>query len=44
MSADPRALATPYRWFRIVPRRMQAWREEDELAGRELMRDGSWLV
>ena len=41
---DPRALATPYSWFRIVPRRMQAWREENELADRELMRDGRWLV
>ncbi|GLW63674.1 hypothetical protein Arub01_19180 [Actinomadura rubrobrunea] len=41
---DPRALATPYRWFRVVPRRIQAWREENELAGRELMRDGRWLV
>jgi hypothetical protein len=41
---DPRALATPYRWFRITPRRIQAWREVDELPGRELMRDGRWLV
>jgi hypothetical protein len=41
---DPRALATPYRWFRISPRRIQAWREVNELAGRELMRDGRWLV
>ena len=41
---DPRALTTPYRWFRIVPRRIQAWREENELADRELMRDGRWLV
>jgi hypothetical protein len=41
---DPRALATPYRWFRITPRRIQAWREADELSGRELMRDGRWLV
>jgi hypothetical protein len=41
---DPRALTTPYSWFRIVPRRMQAWREENELADRELMRDGRWLV
>jgi hypothetical protein len=41
---DPRALATPYRWFRIVPRRIQAWREVNELPGRELMRDGRWLV
>ena len=41
---DPRALTTPYRWFRISPRRIQAWREADELPGRELMRNGRWLV
>ena len=41
---DPRTLPTPYRWFRITPRRVQAWREERELAGRGLMRDGRWLV
>jgi hypothetical protein len=41
---DPRALTTSYRWFRIFPRRIQAWREVDELSERELMRDGRWLV
>ena len=41
---DPRELATPYRWFRISPRRIQAWREVNELPDRELMRDGRWLV
>jgi hypothetical protein len=41
---DPRKLGTPYRWFRISPRRIQAWREENELPDRELMRDGRWLV
>jgi len=41
---DPRVLATPYRWFRISPRRIQAWREVNELTDRELMRDGRWLV
>jgi hypothetical protein len=41
---DPRALATPYRWFRLSPRRIQAWREVNEERGRELMRDGRWLV
>jgi pyridoxamine 5'-phosphate oxidase-like protein len=40
---DPRPL-TAYRWFRVTPRRIQAWREVDELADRELMRDGRWLV
>ena len=41
---DPRELATPYRWFLITPRRVQAWREVNELPGRELMRDGRWLA
>jgi hypothetical protein len=41
---DPRAEATPYRWFRVSPRRIQAWREVDELRDRELMRDGRWLI
>lgn len=40
---DPRTLTTPYRWFRVTPRRIQAWREVDELTGRDLMRDGRWL-
>ena len=41
---DPRSEAAPYRWFRIFPRRIQAWREVNELPERELMRDGRWLV
>jgi Pyridoxamine 5'-phosphate oxidase len=41
---DPRVLDTPYRWFRVRPRRVQAWREVNELPDRELMRDGRWLV
>jgi Pyridoxamine 5'-phosphate oxidase len=41
---DPRVLATPYRWFRVYPRRIQAWREANELPDRELMRDGRWVV
>jgi len=40
---DPRELADPYLYFRIEPRRIQAWREVNELAGRDLMRDGAWL-
>ncbi|MHA4819956.1 pyridoxamine 5'-phosphate oxidase family protein [Streptomyces aculeolatus] len=40
---DPRGAAGPYRWFRITPRRILAWREVNELKGRELMRDGRWL-
>lgn len=41
---DPRAAAQPCRWFCVTPTRIQAWREENELAGRDLMRDGAWLV
>lgn len=40
---DPRELATPYQYFLVRPRRVQAWREADELEGRTLMRDGTWL-
>ncbi|WP_121745506.1 hypothetical protein [Streptomyces sp. E2N166] len=39
---DPRALATPYLYFRIHPQRNQAWREANEIVGRELTRDGRW--
>ncbi|MGW0875407.1 pyridoxamine 5'-phosphate oxidase family protein [Streptomyces sp. NPDC002740] len=41
---DPREPAASYSWFRITPRRVQAWREENELSDRELMRDGRWLI
>ena len=41
---DPRVQDTPYRWFRISPHRIQAWREVNELPDRELMRDGRWLA
>jgi nitroimidazol reductase NimA-like FMN-containing flavoprotein (pyridoxamine 5'-phosphate oxidase superfamily) len=41
---DPRQLTTPYRYFRIHPQRIQAWREANELDGRELMRDSEWIV
>ena len=40
---DPRTLATPYRWFRITPGRIQAWREANELPERDPLRDGRWL-
>jgi hypothetical protein len=41
---DPRRLRDPYLYFRIRPRRIQAWREVNELEGRELLRGGRWLV
>jgi hypothetical protein len=40
---DPRTLAEEYVYLRITPRSIQAWRESNELAGRQLMRDGEWL-
>jgi hypothetical protein len=41
---DPRTESGDYAYFRIVPERVQAWREVNELPGRTLMRDGDWLV
>lgn len=41
---DPRRLSTPYVYFRVHPTRVQAWREANEIDGRELMKDGEWLV
>lgn len=41
---DPRKESGDYAFFRIVPDRVQAWREVNELPGRTLMRDGEWLV
>ncbi|HEY3905766.1 MAG TPA: pyridoxamine 5'-phosphate oxidase family protein [Streptosporangiaceae bacterium] len=41
---DPRELDERYAYFRVTPHRIQAWREENELAGRLLMKDGRWLA
>ncbi|MFI6581210.1 pyridoxamine 5'-phosphate oxidase family protein [Embleya sp. NPDC050493] len=41
---DPRKLTTSYHYFRIRPKLVQSWREANELAGREVFRDGAWLV
>ena len=41
---DPRSESGPYRYYRLVPHRIEAWREANELAGRVLMRDGRWLA
>jgi hypothetical protein len=40
---DPRTLAEEYAYFRLTPDSVQAWRESNELAGRQLMRKGRWL-
>jgi Pyridoxamine 5'-phosphate oxidase len=40
---EPRNQTARYAYFLITPLRIQAWREENELSGRDLMRDGCWL-
>ncbi|MEU3688603.1 pyridoxamine 5'-phosphate oxidase family protein [Streptomyces narbonensis] len=41
---DPRTSGPAYGWFRVRPRAVQAWHEEHELPGRQLMRDGVWVA
>jgi hypothetical protein len=41
---DPRREPEPYVFVLLRPRRVQAWREANELAGKILMRDGEWLT
>jgi hypothetical protein len=40
---DPRD-STGYMFLLLRPVRVQAWRDETEIADRTLMRDGTWLV
>jgi hypothetical protein len=40
---DPRTLSEDYVYLRITPQTILAWRESNELAGRQLMRCGEWL-
>jgi hypothetical protein len=41
---DPRTAGDDYVFLVLRPDRIQAWREENELPGRTVMRDGIWLV
>jgi hypothetical protein len=41
---DPRESSIDYVYIRITPDTVMAWREENELKGRQLMRDGVWLA
>ncbi|HEX6817807.1 MAG TPA: hypothetical protein VF120_05485 [Ktedonobacterales bacterium] len=41
---DPRTAGGAYLYLVLRPQRIQAWREANELAGRTLMRAGSWVV
>jgi hypothetical protein len=40
---DARVEPEEYVYLRITPESVQAWRESNELAGRQLMRDGNWI-
>ena len=40
-NSDPRTWADSV--IRVAPQRIQAWREENELAGRTIMRNGVWV-
>jgi hypothetical protein len=41
---DPRDSGPSYTYFRVVPQRIQAWREVNEIPDRDLMHEGAWLV
>jgi Pyridoxamine 5'-phosphate oxidase len=40
---DPRSAGGAFVYLSLRPRRIQAWREANEIAGRTLMRDGEWI-
>ena len=44
VGSDPRSWGDDYVFVRLRPLRLQAWREANEIAGRTLMREGSWIV
>lgn len=41
---DARRSRGEYVYIRMTPRKIQAWREEHELGGRDVMADGRWLT
>lgn len=41
---DSREESNAYHYFRITPERVQAWRESNELKGRDLMVGGDWTI
>ena len=40
---DPGGEVGNWVYLRLQPRKVQVWREVDEIAGRTVMRDGTWL-
>jgi hypothetical protein len=41
---DPRTDSGEYVLLVFAPQRIEVWKESEDLAGRTVMRDGSWLV
>jgi hypothetical protein len=41
---DPRTAGDGYVFLALRPQRIQAWREENEIPGRTIMRNGTWLI
>ena len=41
---DARRARGEYVYIRLTPRKIQAWGEENELVGRDVMLDGKWLA
>lgn len=41
---DPREEEGPFLYLRVTPLTVRAWRGEQELGGRVLMREGEWVV
>jgi nitroimidazol reductase NimA-like FMN-containing flavoprotein (pyridoxamine 5'-phosphate oxidase superfamily) len=41
---DARREKKPYGYYAVTPHTVQAWREVNELSGRDVMRDGRWVV
>ncbi len=41
---DPHQSDQDYVYLLLTPRQIRAWREENELAGREIMRGSQWLA
>lgn len=41
---DPRSTRGHFVYLLLRPERVQVWREANEIAGRTVMRSGSWVV
>jgi hypothetical protein len=41
---DPRTDGGDYVFLVLAPERIQVWQEGEDLAGRTVMRDGTWVI